>query len=223
MDVLTAKDASIGILAALRAHDRTGQDQRVEVNLLSSLLASMASQAGSYLVTGIPPNQVGNRHPSIAPLRDPALMIGAAGRCLRQRRPVPTAHRGAGHPRRRAGLPVRQQPRPGRASHRLRTGPRAATGAPRCQGVGAAHRRSRGISRYGRHRRVSLLTRHRAGVRTPGRDMPAPHPQQTARPIVYSSARTRRSTPPPDLGRHKRGGAHLGWMLMHRCRSRTTP
>lgn len=67
VDVLTAKDAIIGILAALRARDATGQGQRVEVNLLSSLLGSLANQVSAYLATGRTPRRMGNRHPSIAP------------------------------------------------------------------------------------------------------------------------------------------------------------
>lgn len=68
VDVLTSKDAVVGILAALRARDqRGGRGQRVEVNLLSSLLASMANQASAFLATGEAPSSMGNRHPSIAP------------------------------------------------------------------------------------------------------------------------------------------------------------
>ena len=67
VDVLTAKDATVGILAALRAREVTGRGQRVEVNLLSSLLGSLVNQASSYLATGTPPRRMGNAHPSIAP------------------------------------------------------------------------------------------------------------------------------------------------------------
>ncbi|MEU3271996.1 CoA transferase [Saccharomonospora sp. NPDC006951] len=67
VDVLTAKDATVGILAALRARDTSGRGQRVEVNLLSSLLGSLANQASGYLATGKPPKRMGNAHPSIAP------------------------------------------------------------------------------------------------------------------------------------------------------------
>ncbi|KAA1418225.1 CoA transferase [Mumia zhuanghuii] len=67
VDVLTSKDATIGILAALRARDVTGHGQHVEVNLLSSLLGSLANQASSYLLTGQAPDRMGNAHPSIAP------------------------------------------------------------------------------------------------------------------------------------------------------------
>jgi formyl-CoA transferase len=67
VDVLTAKDAVAGILAALRVRDSTGSGQRVEVNLLASLLGALANQASAYLATGESPVTLGNRHPSIAP------------------------------------------------------------------------------------------------------------------------------------------------------------
>ncbi len=67
VDVLTAKDAVIGILAALRHRETSGDGQHVEVNLLSSLLGSLANQASAYLATGQAPVRLGNRHPSIAP------------------------------------------------------------------------------------------------------------------------------------------------------------
>lgn len=67
VDVLSGKDATIGILAALAARDRTGRGEHVQIDLLSSLLGSLANQAGSYLATGVVPVRMGNRHPSIAP------------------------------------------------------------------------------------------------------------------------------------------------------------
>ncbi|MDI6100328.1 CoA transferase [Actinoplanes sp. NEAU-A12] len=67
VDVLTAKDATIGILAALNRRHSTGQGDHVQVNLLSSLLGSLVNQTSGYLATGTPPGRMGNRHPSIAP------------------------------------------------------------------------------------------------------------------------------------------------------------
>lgn len=66
-DVLTGLHACIGVLAALQARRTTGRGQVVEVNLLSSLLASMVNQGSSYVTTGTVPSAMGNRHPSIAP------------------------------------------------------------------------------------------------------------------------------------------------------------
>jgi crotonobetainyl-CoA:carnitine CoA-transferase CaiB-like acyl-CoA transferase len=67
VDVLTGKDAIIGILAGLTARTRTGRGDHIEVNLLSSLLAGLVNQAATYLSTGASPERIGNRHPSIAP------------------------------------------------------------------------------------------------------------------------------------------------------------
>ena len=67
VDVLTGKDATIGILAALSDRQRSGRGCRIEVNLLSSLLASLVNQAQGFLETGTVPGRLGNQHPSIAP------------------------------------------------------------------------------------------------------------------------------------------------------------
>ena len=81
VDVLTAKDAVIGILAALRARESGGTGQRVEVNLLSSLLGSLANQASAYLATAGAPVSMGNRHPSIAPYETLAAKDGHLAIC----------------------------------------------------------------------------------------------------------------------------------------------
>jgi crotonobetainyl-CoA:carnitine CoA-transferase CaiB-like acyl-CoA transferase len=67
VDVLAAKDAVGGVLAALLGRARTGTGQRVEVTLLGSLLAALVNQVSSYLATGVAPGRIGNAHPSIAP------------------------------------------------------------------------------------------------------------------------------------------------------------
>ncbi len=67
VDVLTAKDAVAGILAALLHRQSTGLGSRLELNLLSSLQGSLANQAQAYLGTGVIPGRLGNTHPSIAP------------------------------------------------------------------------------------------------------------------------------------------------------------
>lgn len=67
VDVLTGKDAVIGILAALQARERTGRGARLEVDLLSSLLAAQVNQTQGYLETSRSPVALGNDHPSIAP------------------------------------------------------------------------------------------------------------------------------------------------------------
>lgn len=67
VDVLTGIHAAVGILAALRHRDATGEGQLVEVDLLSVLLSSMVNQSAGYTAAGVVPGIMGNRHPSIAP------------------------------------------------------------------------------------------------------------------------------------------------------------
>ena len=67
VDVITGLHACLGILAALRHRDATGEGQHVEVNLLGSLLSAMVNQASAFAVAGVVPGRLGNAHPSIAP------------------------------------------------------------------------------------------------------------------------------------------------------------
>ena len=67
VDVLAGLFATVGILAAVRHRDRTGEGQLVEVDLLSSLLAALVNQASAHTLTGAVPARMGNAHPSIAP------------------------------------------------------------------------------------------------------------------------------------------------------------
>jgi crotonobetainyl-CoA:carnitine CoA-transferase CaiB-like acyl-CoA transferase len=67
VDVLAGLFAGVGILAALRHRDRSGEGQLVEVDLFSSLLAALVNQGTAYTVAGVVPGRLGNRHPSIAP------------------------------------------------------------------------------------------------------------------------------------------------------------
>ncbi|MBV8998406.1 MAG: CoA transferase, partial [Solirubrobacterales bacterium] len=67
VDVIAGLFATVGVLAALRHRDSTGVGQRVEVDLLSALLAALVNQASSYTIAGVVPGRMGNAHPSIAP------------------------------------------------------------------------------------------------------------------------------------------------------------
>ncbi|MCP2251419.1 Crotonobetainyl-CoA:carnitine CoA-transferase CaiB [Prauserella aidingensis] len=67
VDVLSGQFATVGMLAALRHRDATGEGQRVEVNLLSSLLAALVNQSSAYTSGGVVPQRMGNAHPSVAP------------------------------------------------------------------------------------------------------------------------------------------------------------
>jgi crotonobetainyl-CoA:carnitine CoA-transferase CaiB-like acyl-CoA transferase len=67
VDMVCGLYAATGVLAALHARVRTGRGQRVEVSLMESALAGLLNQASAYLLAGVVPGRLGNRHPSIAP------------------------------------------------------------------------------------------------------------------------------------------------------------
>jgi crotonobetainyl-CoA:carnitine CoA-transferase CaiB-like acyl-CoA transferase len=66
-DVMAGNHAVIGILAALRHRDATGQGQHVEVNLLSSALSGLVNHSSAYVAGGVVPFRMGNAHPSVFP------------------------------------------------------------------------------------------------------------------------------------------------------------
>jgi crotonobetainyl-CoA:carnitine CoA-transferase CaiB-like acyl-CoA transferase len=67
VDVIAGLGAAVSILAALAARERTGEGQRIEVDLLSSSRAALVNQASGYLNAGVVPQRRGNVHPSIEP------------------------------------------------------------------------------------------------------------------------------------------------------------
>jgi crotonobetainyl-CoA:carnitine CoA-transferase CaiB-like acyl-CoA transferase len=67
VDVLSGLYITIGIMAALRERDRTGEPQRVELSLLGVELASLVNVVHNYLIAGVVPTRLGNAHPSIVP------------------------------------------------------------------------------------------------------------------------------------------------------------
>jgi crotonobetainyl-CoA:carnitine CoA-transferase CaiB-like acyl-CoA transferase len=67
VDILTGMNAAVGILAALRRRDQTGEGEHVEVSLLDSGLAALVNVAQGALVTGEEPRRFGNAHPNIVP------------------------------------------------------------------------------------------------------------------------------------------------------------
>jgi crotonobetainyl-CoA:carnitine CoA-transferase CaiB-like acyl-CoA transferase len=67
VDVIAGLFATVGILAALEHRHVSGRGQRVEVDLLSALLAALVNQASATTIAGAVPGRLGNAHPSIAP------------------------------------------------------------------------------------------------------------------------------------------------------------
>jgi crotonobetainyl-CoA:carnitine CoA-transferase CaiB-like acyl-CoA transferase len=66
-DMTTGLYAAIGVLAALRVRDQTGQGQMIDLSLLESQAAYLTILAGDYFATGQPPKPIGNTHPGIVP------------------------------------------------------------------------------------------------------------------------------------------------------------
>ena len=116
VDVVTGLFAAVGMLAAVRHRDRTGEGQRVEVNLLSSLLAALVNQGSAYTLAGAVAGRMGNAHPSIAPYElfptadgDLVLAVGNdkqfAALCEVRRRPGAGSRRALRHQRRAGRAP----------------------------------------------------------------------------------------------------------------------
>jgi len=82
-DVMTGLHGLIGVLAALRQRDESGEGQHVEVSLLASALSGLVNQSGAYAAAGVVPHRMGNAHPSVypyqtMPTRDRDVIIAAA-------------------------------------------------------------------------------------------------------------------------------------------------
>ena len=66
-DVMCGMYAAIGILAALRHRDRTGEGQHIDLALVDSSMAWLVNEGVNYLTSGRQPERRGNAHPNIVP------------------------------------------------------------------------------------------------------------------------------------------------------------
>lgn len=66
-DVMCGMYATIGILAALRHRERTGEGQHIDIALVDSQLAWLINEGTNYLASGKLPQRRGNAHPNIVP------------------------------------------------------------------------------------------------------------------------------------------------------------
>ncbi len=66
-DLMTGMYATVGILAALRHAERTGEGQQIDMALLDTQVAMLANLGANYLVSGKVPKRVGNAHQNIVP------------------------------------------------------------------------------------------------------------------------------------------------------------
>ncbi|MES1975302.1 MAG: CaiB/BaiF CoA-transferase family protein [Pseudomonadota bacterium] len=68
-DLSTGMYATVSILAALRHAERTGIGQQIDVSLLDTQIAMLANQGMNFLVGGVVPGRLGNRHPTVVPYK----------------------------------------------------------------------------------------------------------------------------------------------------------
>ena len=66
-DIFTGVYGVVGILAALRRRDATGQGGHLDMALLDTQVGVLANQGMNYLVSGRSPTRMGNAHPNIVP------------------------------------------------------------------------------------------------------------------------------------------------------------
>ena len=66
-DLFTGMYAAVGILAALRHAERTGEGQYLDMALLDTQVAMLANLGANYLVSDNAPGRMGNAHQNIVP------------------------------------------------------------------------------------------------------------------------------------------------------------
>ena len=62
--------ARVGILAALKRRETTGNGGYVDCALVDSTVGTLAFQALNYLVSGEVPKRIGNSHPNLVPYQE---------------------------------------------------------------------------------------------------------------------------------------------------------
>src|SRR5882757_6575361 len=83
-DISAGLFAALGIMTALLEREKSGEGQWVQSSLLMSQIALLDFQAARYLMTGVPPGQAGNDHPTSMPTsayktKDGYMNIAATG------------------------------------------------------------------------------------------------------------------------------------------------
>nr|WP_170538903.1 CaiB/BaiF CoA-transferase family protein [Ruegeria arenilitoris] len=66
-DVMCGMYATVGILAALRHREQTGEGQQIDIALVDSQIAWLINEGVNYLTSGQVPQRRGNGHPNIVP------------------------------------------------------------------------------------------------------------------------------------------------------------
>ena len=209
VDMLCGLHAANGILAALRARDRDGVGQHVEVSLLDTSLAGLLNLASGYLNAGVVPHRMGNDHPSIVPYGTYeaadgpfALAVGSDGlfaRLCARARTRPSSPRTRASRRTRRGWQHRaelgEELEAAFATATPRSGSRAC--APPACPPGAGQRRRAGV----RVRRVARPRRPSTRPAGCGR---------SARRCTWTARRCASQRRPPRLDEH--GDAIRAWL-----------
>lgn len=86
-DITTGIYAALGVLAALRVRDRTGEGQFIDLALLDSQLTWLNHLGSNYLNAGEEPQRIGNAHASIVPYQvfrsqDKYIVVGVGSEAL---------------------------------------------------------------------------------------------------------------------------------------------
>lgn len=66
-DLIAGMYAAVGINAALRHREVTGEGQHIDIGMLDTTAAILSIQGANYLATGQNPPRLGNAHPNIVP------------------------------------------------------------------------------------------------------------------------------------------------------------
>ena len=75
-DLATGMNATIAVLAALRAREQSGLGQFIDVSLFDTQLQGLANVVSSTLFTGNDAERHGNAHPSIASVTSSGICAG---------------------------------------------------------------------------------------------------------------------------------------------------
>ena len=78
-DLFTGMYSTVGILAALRHAERTGEGQYLDMALLDTQVAMLANLGANYLVGGKVPQRMGNAHQNVVPYQVFEVAPGADG------------------------------------------------------------------------------------------------------------------------------------------------
>jgi len=68
-DITAALFTANGIMAALYQRESTGEGQKIDVAMLDCQVAILENALARYQVAGVPPQPLGNRHPTITPFQ----------------------------------------------------------------------------------------------------------------------------------------------------------